>query len=167
MRSKFKFYLIMAIFLILAPGCQRDDICAAATQTTPMLLISFFDAEDPDTPNPVSNLIVRELSFDTIIYNRQNTAEIRIPLRVDSGTTEYEFILNAPADGAVDESNLDRITFTYDPQEIYISRACSFKVNFMNLTSQLNEDDDNWIEEISIVEENIENETDAHIFIYH
>lgn len=157
----------MAMLIVLATGCQRDDICAAATQTTPMLQISFFDAEDPDTPKPVPNLVVRELFFNSIIYDRENPAEIRIPLRVDSGITEYEFILNAPAEGAQDESNVDKLTFTYDPLEEYISRACSFKVNFMNLEAELTEEENSWISSITVVEENIENETSAHIHIYH
>jgi len=132
-----------------------------------MLLISFFDEEDSLTPKPAPNLLVRELSYDTIIYNRENAAEIRIPLRVDTDITEYEFILNAPATDAEDESNTDRITFSYNPEEAYISRACSFKVNFMDLEVSLPDDNDPWIQSFTIEEENIENETSVHIFIYH
>lgn len=159
--------MILALLAFIMQGCQRDDICSAATQTTPMLLISFFDAEDPETPKPAPNLLVRELSYDTIIYNRQSTAEISIPLRVDTEITEYEFILNAPAADADDESNVDRITFNYNPEEVYVSRACSFKVNFLDLEARLNDDNDTWIQSLTIEEENIENETSAHIFIYH
>lgn len=159
--------LLPIFFIMMTLGCQRDDICSAATQTTPMLLISFFDAEDPNTPKPASNLLVREIFYDTLIYNRESAAEIRIPLRLDSGTTEYEFILNAPAEGATNDSNSDRITFSYDPEEIYISRACSFKVNFRNLEAEISPENNLWIQSITIVEENIENETSAHIHIYH
>ena len=162
----FKILLISAILLLMAPGCQRDDICSAATQTTPMLLISFFNTGDT-IPKPATNLLVRELSFDTIIYNRESAAEIRIPLRVDSGTTEYEFILNAPAEGSPDESSTARLTFSYDPEEIYISRACSFKVNFRNLTADFSPENNAWISSITVVEEIIENETSAHVYIYH
>lgn len=163
----FRVLLISAFLLLMTQACQKDDICSAATQTTPMLLISFFDAEDPNTPKPASNLLVREIFYDTVIYNRQNTAEIRVPLRVDLGTTEYEFILNAPAEGVLDNSNSDILSFTYDPEEIYVSRACSFKVNFKNLTAGVSPDNDAWIRSITIVEENVENETSAHIHIFH
>src|SRR5690606_1632298 len=164
-----KYFLLILVVILFSGSCQRDDICSAATQTTPMLLISFYDEEDPETPKPATNLIVRELSYDTLIYNRENAEEIRIPLRVDTSTTEYEFILNAPADDEdEDESNIDRITFSYNPEEIYISRACSFKVNFRDLEVQINEDDiDIWINSFTIEEDNIENETSAHIIIYH
>ena len=165
--SGFRFLLITVFFITITLGCQKDDICSAATQTTPMLLISFFDAEDPNTPKPASNLLVREIFYDTIVYNRESAANIRIPLRLDSGTTEYEFILNAPAGGATDESNSDRLTFSYDPEEIYISRACSFKVNFRNLEAEISPGNNTWIQSITIVQENIENETSAHIHSYH
>ncbi|CAN5284359.1 hypothetical protein BH23BAC2_BH23BAC2_13080 [soil metagenome] len=162
---------IIKIFLVclliqVSIGCQRDDICSAATQTTPMLNIVFFDAEDPDLPKPPSNLIIREIHYDTIIHDRVNSSELRIPLRPDANTTRYEFILNAPVEGSPDESNSDLVLFTYDPREIYISRACSFKVNFMDLEAEL-ESGDNWIQEISVEVENIENETQPHIIIYH
>lgn len=162
-----KAFIVLALLALILQGCQRDDICSAATQTTPMLLISFFDEEDRETPKPAPNLLVRELSFDTIIYNRESVAEIRIPLRVDTEITEYEFILNAPATDAEDESNVDRISFSYNPEEVYISRACSFKVNFMDLEVGLPDDNDSWIQSFEIEEENIENETSVHIFIYH
>jgi len=165
--SGWKYLFLTLVVILISGSCQRDDICAAATQTTPMLLISFFDEEDRETPKPATNLIVRELSYDTIIYNRANAAEIRIPLRVNTALTEYEFILNAPAAEAEDESNTDRVTFSYNPEEIYISRACSFKVNFRDLEVQINDDDDIWINSFTIEEDNIENETSAHIFIYH
>ncbi len=153
--------------ILISTGCQRDDICSAATQTTPMLLISFFDVEDPGTAKPATNLLVREIFYDTIIYNRVNASEIRIPLRVDSGTTEYDFILNAPAEEATDESNAARLTFSYDPDEIYVSRACGFKVNFRNLIVGFSPENSAWISSITVVEENIENETSAHVHIYH
>lgn len=162
-----RFLFISALLILIVTGCQRDDICSAATQTTPMLLISFFNVEDTTAPKPATNLLVREIFYDTIIYNRESAAEIRIPLRVDSGTTEYEFILNAPAEGAADESNADRLIFSYDTEEIYISRACSFKVNFMDLSVEVNPENNPWISSITIVEENIENETSAHVRIYH
>ena len=167
LNQAFKALTLIVLMAFVLTGCQRDDICSAATQTTPMLLISFFDEEDPETPKPAPNLLVRELSYDTIIYNRESAAEIRIPLRVDTETTEYEFTLNAPATDAEDESNTDRITFSYNPEEVYISRACSFKVKFMDLEARIIEDNESWIQSFTIEEENIENETSVHIFIYH
>lgn len=166
-------FILSCFLLQLNTGCQRDDICPESTQTTPLLNISFFDALETDIPKPPVNLTVRSIDFDTIILRRVNDVEISIPLRTDVNATEYEFILNAPAttdDGEVDDnSNTDVINFTYTPEEIYINRACSFKVNYLNLNARVrSEDDDNtWIRLISVEEENIENETITHIIIYH
>ena len=160
-------------FLQLNTGCQRDDICPVSTQTTPMLNISFVDVEDRETPKPPVNLTVRAVFYDTIIQARGNEALLRLPLRIDAQATEYEFILNAqetPGEGDEDPediSNMDRITFSYTPEQIYINRACSFKVNFLNLNASLEDDDNPWINTIIVEEENIENETEPHIIIYH
>ncbi len=171
--SKSLIWVFFGFFLQVNLGCQRDDICPQSTQTTPMLNISFFDTEDPEIPKPPVNLTVRAVFYDTIIQFRGNESSLQLPLRLDAQATEYEFILNAPAvpeDGEEDPeniSNLDRITFSYTPEQIYINRACSFKVNFLNLNAQLEPDGNTWINTIIVEEENIENETDTHIIIYH
>ncbi len=102
-----------------------------------------------------------------------NVSEISIPLRPNVNVTDYLFILNAPAtpatgqDPPADNSNTDRILFSYTPEQIYINRACSFKVNYLNLTAIVQPDSDNWISSITVQERNVENETNTHIFIYH
>lgn len=159
-------------YLLLASGCQRDDICPATTNTTPLLRISFFDVVEPDIPKPAVNLRVIAAGYDVIIVNRQSVTEISIPLRTDVDITEYDFILNAPVitEGGPPtdaNSNTDRIEFTYARDEEYINRACSFKVNFLDLDATVQPDDNRWINSLIIAEDNIENETDTHIFIYH
>lgn len=162
------------IFLALINfSCQRDDICPDSTPITPLLRISFFDIENPEIPKPPTNLRVKAADMDSIFLNRVNVSEISIPLKTDVDFTEYEFILNAQAitvDDSLSNSNTDKIRFTYARNEIYINRACSYKVNYINLKASpqtLAEDTDRWIKNIVVEEENIENETNTHIFIYH
>jgi len=161
------------IFLALINlSCQRDDICPEATALTPLLRISFFDIENPEISKPPTNLRVKAADFDSILLNRVNVSEIEIPLKTDVDFTEYEFILNAPAttEDSTANSNTDKIRFTYARNEIYINRACSFKVNYIDLKAfpQPNSEDSlRWIKNIVVEEENIENETNTHIFIYH
>lgn len=166
--------LVGILCLILLSGsCQRDDICPESTEITPMLRISFFDSEETDNPKPPVNLRIRAVEPDTVIYARANVTEISIPLRTDLDITTYEFILNAPAapvegeEEPEDNSNIDVINFIYSREEIYINRACSFKVNYRDLRTSLGEGDQRWISSIIVEEDNIENETDTHIFIYH
>ena len=160
------------IFLALINfSCQRDDICPDSTPITPLLRISFFDIENPEVPKPPTNLRVKAADMDSIFLNRVNMSEISIPLKTDVDFTEYEFILNAQVITEEDSvSNTDNIRFTYARNEIYINRACSYKVNYTNLKASpqtLAEDSDRWIKNIVVEEENIENETNTHIFIYH
>lgn len=154
-------------------SCQRDDICPDSTPITPLLRISFFDFENPEIAKPPTNLRVKAADFDSILLNRINLSEISIPLKTDVDFTDYEFILNAPVitgEVSEDNSNIDKIRFTYARNEIYVNRACSFKVNYIDLKAfpqPFAEDSDRWIKNIVVEEENIENETNTHIFIYH
>jgi len=165
--------LFLGTIMHVNNGCQRDDICPATTQTTPLLRIAFVDAEDPEIPKPPVNLRVKVADYDSIFLNRVNVSEISIPLRPNMNFTEYEFILNAPvipAEGEEepeDNSNTDRITFAYSPNEEYINRACSFRVSYLDLNATVPSDNDRWISTILVEESNIENETDIHIYIYH
>lgn len=166
-------FFSLALGLMLLTSCQRDDICPESTDTTPQLRISFFDFEERDIPKPPANLRVKLSETDSILLNRVNVADIRIPLRTNRNLTEYDFILNAAVldtTGVDATGNPDRLIFTYARNEIYINRACSYKVNFIDLNVDLQpEQGPNtfWIREINVVEETIENETNTHILIYH
>lgn len=172
-RKKVKFNIAgtfaLAVLLLLNLGCQRDDICPEATPTTPQLLISFFDFQEPDIPKTPRNLTVKANNVEVPLIEQGNLSEIRIPLRTDADATEYDFILNASANPEEDQGNLDRVTFTYARDEVYINRACSYKIIYLNLEARLegSEDPERWIRSIVVAEENIENENNTHIFIYH
>ena len=166
-------FFSLALGLILLTSCQRDDICPESTVTTPQLRISFFDFEERDIPKPPANLRVKLSETDSILLNRVNVAEIRVPLRTNQNLTEYDFILNAAvldSTGPDPTGNPDRLLFSYARNEIYINRACSYKVNYVDLNVDVQSEQDAntiWIKEINIAEETIENETNTHIFIYH
>jgi hypothetical protein len=111
--------------------------------------------------------------------NRENQSTISIPLRTDVNITEYEFTINAPVLPAEGEeevpgenTNMDVITFTYNANTIYVNRACSYKVNYLDLQASLEEDENNWVQLIEVRENDIEvdfieNEAQIHIHIYH
>ena len=166
-------FFSLALGLVLLTSCQRDDICPQSTVTTPQLRISFFDFEERDIPKPPANLRVKLSETDSILLNRVNVADIRIPLKTNQNLTEYDFILNAAvldSTGVDPTGNPDRLLFSYARNEIYINRACSYKVNYVDLNVDLQPEQDAdtfWIREINVAEETIENETNTHIFIYH
>lgn len=156
----------IVIILSLFISCERDDICAEATVTTPKLVIEFFDADNPGSTRNITNLAVREIEKDTAILFSSGSS-IAIPLQTNEIETSYVFNLNALADSG---GLSDILTFSYSTEEIYVSRACGFKVNFIDLRIELENQDNNpqsWIRDIEIRETIIENEAETHLFIFY
>jgi hypothetical protein len=65
------------------------------------------------------------------------------------------------------DGNIDTVTFNYERDNVYINRACAFKTIYRDPTTQLEVEQDNWINEIEINKLIIENEDEAHITIFH
>ncbi|MDH7446856.1 DUF6452 family protein [Aquimarina sp. 2201CG14-23] len=158
------------VALYLSSSCERDDICAEDTPTTPLLIIKFIDDETvSDIKQPV-DLEVR--STDPLITNSLpnivSRDSILIPLRTGSQITEFEFIINATNEDP-NLVNSDVVSFQYTAVEEYVSTACGFRVSYEGLTRTLTqeENDGNWIKRITIEEDNVTDETAAHVFIFH
>ncbi|TBW25746.1 DUF6452 family protein [Gramella sp. KN1008] len=166
----YKFLLIS--FLLVGFACQRDDICPESTETTPLLIIRFYDNEAPEELQAPQNLRVRSVGNDTsYVYNRYSQDSIAIPLRTDQDITEYIFTLNTPADPQEGEEpdepgNSDILTISYGREEEYLNRACAYKVNYVGLNVDVENDDDNWIQDIQIERPNVEDQNQAHVSIF-
>lgn len=157
---KILFFTIGCCLLIY--GCQRDDICPETTPVTPLLVIDFYDSQDPTRLLSVPNLLVQAIGEDTLL-GPETTNSIAIPLRTDQNTTDYRFIRNS---GTATE-NIDTITFSYDPAPQYLNRACGFIVNYSGIDANTHRDGNNWIVSELIIETDIEDDTEAHINITH
>lgn len=158
--------------LLLILGCQRDDICPENTQTTPMLVLSFFDANERENPKSPTNLSIRAVVNDSVktLYQRINEPTIAIPLKTNQTSTTYTFTIFDPRNENDEQEfipDTDTLTFTYGTEEVYINRACAYKViyNSLKLTVEGGEEGE-WIESYSIVEPDIEDDTEAHINIF-
>ncbi|WP_289658010.1 DUF6452 family protein [Flavobacterium panacagri] len=170
-----KLVSILLIFTFGLSSCEKDDICDANTPTTPRLVITFYKDIDPTTPAPVVNMTVKgKDETNPIIFNESatdstqyyvNTSKISIPLRTDANTTTYEFTYNAGATSR----NTDILTFTYTRENIYVSRACGFKMNFTldQAIPVVRTDPDgiNWMLSINVLNRNIVSEDETHINI--
>ena len=148
---------------------MRDDICAESTPTTPLLIIDFFDAENPAEPKAVNNLalVVSDDPERARLFPAATTIEI--PLQTGEGinATSFNFILNAGEDD-IAEPNIDTVVFSYIQVEEYVRKACGFRVIYTTLDSQINPQDDGfWIDELQIINPTIEDETTAHVRIFH
>ncbi len=167
-----KIFFVLAALLFLQ-GCQHDDLCPATTQTTSLLVIRFYDVNDRESAQAPINLSIKAVNKDTAYLNRINKDSIAIPLRTDENKTQYEFTLNAPAAGQPSENqsiptNTDVMTFNYGREQVYLNRACSYKVNYVDLKVSVDEGEDGgWIKDFVIEKTNIEDESSAHINIYY
>lgn len=162
-----KKYIITSLALLLAVSfwnCEKDDICAETTPTTPKLVIEFFDKLNGDNNKNLNNLQYFEInSTDTLTSNAVST--LSIPLRTTENSTTFRLILNGNDDDLTNDL-IDDITINYERNEIYVSRACGYKTNFI-----LNDLDgftttNNWIFVSGIANNIIDNEDETHVKIY-
>ncbi|MEL6485312.1 MAG: DUF6452 family protein, partial [Bacteroidota bacterium] len=141
---------------------------------TPNLVIGFFDAIDTADAKAVTLLRIKETTLDTTLgtgdFDRTSTSDsIGVPLRTDESNITFAIITDS-ADGDTEDEetgNIDTLRVTYNPREEFISRACGFVVQYDNIAIELNTDDDNWIQDINVLQTNIENSNNIHVKIFH
>lgn len=176
-----KIILLVFALALSFSSCEKDDICDANTPTTPRLVITFYDIENPAVLKSVTNLkVVGAGMTDGIIFNAAATDDskylisgnkISIPLKTNDDTTSYSFTLNSGNANPI-FVNEDNIKFDYTRNDVFVSRACGFKTLFTLNTSNpyIHTDaavpDEKWIEHISVEKSNIDNENDTHIKIF-
>jgi len=172
-------------------SCEKDDICVEGTIATPLLVIEFFDLDEfnatgNDIVKNTTDLWVEAVNPNTEVVNGvtvivdaiqatpQNVSTISIPLRTVENSTEYRFISEYALDDDGNQlGNEDILTFNYETQEIFLSRACGYITNYtLNETdgAVVTDDGSNWINVTSgvVISENIvQNETVTHVKIYH
>lgn len=169
LKLNMKKYIITSLALLLVLSlwnCEKDDICAETTPTTPNLVIDFYDTNNPTTLKNVTNLGVAEPTFTTgYAFNAVST--IKVPLRTNQETTTLRFVLNGSDEDSTNDLYND-ITFNYTTKSVYISRACGYKTQFA-LETAIKSDVPtftNWISSVEIIQPNIENENETHVKIY-
>lgn len=157
---------IFALFLIMITfsSCEKDDICT--DETTPRVIIEFYDITNPATLKSVANLKVKGVG-QTLDLGTFNGSKIQLPLKIDDLTTKYSLIL----DSGGTSPNEDFLQFDYTHQNVFVSRACGYKTIFelnspngVTLTDAATPDTF-WIKDINIQTNNIETENETHIKI--
>jgi hypothetical protein len=99
--------------------------------------------------------------------DRSSTASIASPLRITAEETEFDFILDSAGDDGEETGNLDTLRFSYEPDEVFISRACGYVVQFDSLQATQPADNNLWIQDIRIANPNVVNQASAHVKIFH
>ena len=160
-----KIVLLLFISLIVN-SCTKDDICSEGTPTTPFLVVTFKNHDNPLFSKSVNNLTISTIvDNDTIhIIKSTTTDSIAIPLRTGFDFTDYLFVEN---DDNISIENTDKINFNYQRESVYINRACAFKAIYNFLSADRETDTENWIDEITVNKFTVENENEAHVTVFH
>tara|TARA_B110001454_G_scaffold16546_1_gene14982 strand:+ start:69 stop:563 length:495 start_codon:yes stop_codon:yes gene_type:complete len=162
-------------FLIII-SCEKDDICPDSTQTTPQLVVTFYDAIDPQQSKTVESLAVYAIKESELILieniNGINTDSIAIPLRNDIGVSNFRFIKNYSVENDIIFGDLNHVYIDYEMTDVFISRACGFITNYSILSLvpyDILQDPPviGWIDGYEIVNPIVTNENQAHVKILH
>ncbi len=175
---------IIALVLLICFGfsaCEKDDICDPDTPTTPRLVIEFYDAQNPTILKTVTNLkVIGQGMTEGIVFNENATddtkyltsgSKVSVPLKTNEDTCTFSFILNS-GNSNTQLINTDVITFKYNRNNVFVSRACGFKTLFYFSTSDAvtrtdgPETDGIWMSTVILENSTIENENEAHIKVY-
>jgi len=162
----------VCLFLIVIFSCEKDDICPSTTQTTPQLVIEFYDLAAPDETLAVPGLFAFGLDSDGLevpIINEIVTtrSSISLPLKTDGILTEFKLYKSYDVIDGVPSGNPDTIKITYDIENIYVSRACGYKTIFDIQAFAITTDADQWMISSDISIYKITNENDIHVKIFH
>ncbi|MEP5341880.1 MAG: DUF6452 family protein [Algibacter sp.] len=181
----FKFIAIpiIAFVISITISCERDDICAEATPTTPRLIIDFYDISIQEDSKNVFDLrivgadkddedyLTSEVDgVDNIYDGSNNFSQITLPLKTEDSDTgevasstqyiltqDYSYDDNDTPDDTDDdiyEGNSDTITINYSTKLVFVSRACGYKTIFENVTISIVNDGDNWISSRESINDN-------------
>ena len=168
---------LIVLVLMLSFSCESDDICPESTLTTPRLVVTFYDVDNPEERKNIKSLGVYIVKNGELILlseiNGLNTDSIAIPLRDDESVSNFKFCKDYSEDTTVIPSGLpNHLYFDYEINETFISRACGF-VNNYNLSLALpydpadTTDPTNWISKVIILNNSVINENQSHVKILH
>ena len=166
--------LLLLLLIFSFSSCEKDDICAE--ETTPRLILEFYDVTNPTVKKNVTSLKVTGYISDTVqkpiplaTFNAVN--KIELPLRITEDVTKYSLILNSTSTSVL--PNEDLLQFNYTRQNVYVSRACGYKTIFtLNNSPNGVIRTDNvipesfWMQNINIQTTNIDTENEVHIKVF-
>jgi hypothetical protein len=160
-----KIFLSLFVFSLL--GCEKDDICS--DETTPRLIIEFFNIAQPAKNLNVTNLKVVGVGMTDELDTFTAVSKIEVPLKITDDVTRYSLTLNSTNDAIKNE---DILEFNYIRNQVFVSRACGYKTTFelnpANGVVHSSETIPNtqWIKNIFVETNSIKTENETHIKIY-
>ena len=160
------------LLILIICSCEKDDVCSENAPTTPRLVIEFYDIAAPETTKIVPGLKafgVDENNEEVEINNETvlNRTILTVPLDINNSQTQFKLYERYDLVGADVTGNPDTVTITYEIENVYVSRACGYSNNFDIQTFSITEDSDLWMVSSDIILNQITNENDIHVKIFH
>ena len=162
--------LLLLLVSISISSCEKDDICTE--ETTPRLIVEFYDISNPANTKNVVNLKVKgEGAFNDLDLGTFNAqSKIELPLNPGSTTAKYSMILNSTSTTVAPDE--DFLEFNYATETVYVSRACGYKTVYTlnNIDGVVLSDETTagglWMQNPTIQTNTITTENETHIKIY-
>jgi Family of unknown function (DUF6452) len=160
---------IVALLLLFVSfsSCEKDDICV--DETTPQLVLEFYDISNPSVLKNVVNLKVTGDGMTDALDTFNGVSKISLPLKTTVDVTKYHLLLNSTSSTA---SNEDVLELNYTRENVYVSRACGYKTIFeLNnpnglIVTDATVADGLWIQDTNLQTNSIVTENEVHIKIY-
>ena len=159
--------LLLLVVAITFSSCEKDDICSE--ETTPRLIIEFYDIANPTILKNVSSLEVIGAGVTEPLKNFSGVSSIELPLKITEDITQYSLKIYSNSSFYANE---DKIQFKYSRKNVYVSRACGYKTIF-NLNkfdgvtiTDSDTPDGFWIKDKVVTNTNVESEIETHVKIY-
>ena len=148
-------------------SCEKDDICT--DETTPRLIIEFYDITNPSVVKNVTSLKVIGIGQTDALGTFSSVSKIELPLQLDADTTQYSLVLNSSSSTLLNE---DILAFNYVRNTVYVSRACGYKTVFeLNNPSGISLSDATipdglWMQNVVIQTNSINTENETHVKVF-
>lgn len=158
--------------VVLLIACEPDDVCSENTQTTSRLVIEFFDIGNLENTKTVGGLFAvaidpqgNELAISGEIVSSRD--KITLPLNGTENQSQFKLYNNYSVVNDVIQGNPDIITVAYSTTPVYVSRACGYKNVFNIQGFSVESDSDLWMINTEISVNEVTNENETHVKIYH
>ena len=145
--------LLISFFILFS--CEPDDLCLETYPDTPKLIIKFFDTVSQKSMI-INNLTIEDIDRNLVLITG-TTDSISIPLNYTKQQTSLNFIYN---------TNLDKVYVNYGTNEVFISKGCGYRMEYLLQNIIAESDNENWISSIEIVNQNVVEESNHHVKIF-
>tara|TARA_Y100001954_G_scaffold199244_1_gene217163 strand:+ start:1409 stop:1867 length:459 start_codon:yes stop_codon:yes gene_type:complete len=149
------FNKVLLIYFFILFSCEPDDLCLETYPDTPKLIIKFFDQFSQE--NVIINNLTIEDSDRNLVLFTGTTDSISIPLNYTKQQTSLNFIYN---------TNLDKVYVNYGTNEVFVSKGCGYRMEYLLENIIVENDNENWISSLKILNQNVVEESNHHVKIF-